>query len=88
MNGTNALNVSGTGNTLSLTGGVTGNTSVLSVDVSDSNTLGLNSGTGDKLVSLTTLTLGSSGGTNTFLNMDVGDQVTPVITSTPIRLVW
>jgi autotransporter-associated beta strand protein len=75
LNGTNALQVVNSGSTLSLTGGLTTPSAITSVIVENGATLALLDGTGNKLTSLTSLQLGSSGGTMTSLNLNVGDLV-------------
>ena len=72
VNGTSALNVSGVGSTLRLTGAFTGDSLVESISVGNGSTLSLLNGTGDKLDMLTSLTLGSASGTNTNLKLNVG----------------
>ena len=76
LTGTTALQVANSGSTLALAGGVNGAT-VTSIDVADGATLNLLDGAGNKLTNLSTLTLGTSGGTSTTLAFNVGDSVTP-----------
>lgn len=75
VNGTNALQVINTGSTLTLNGAITTPSAVTSVTVENGATLSLLNGAGDKLTSLTSLQLGSAAGTNTTLNLNVGDAV-------------
>ncbi len=75
LNGTNALNV-GVNSTLSLTGGLTSPALIQTVSVANGGTLGLLDGSGNKIDQLTALTLGSSGGVLTTLNLNVGDLLT------------
>ena len=75
LTGTTALQVANTGSTLALVGGVNGAT-VTSINVADGATLNLLDGAGNKLTNLSSLTLGSPGGTNTTLVFNVGDGVT------------
>ena len=77
VNGTPSLSVSGTSSSLALTGPITGASSITSVTVADGSTLSLINGAGDKLTSLTSLTLGSASGTMSFLNLNVGDTTNP-----------
>jgi autotransporter-associated beta strand protein len=72
VDGSPTLRAVGSGSLLALTGGVT-STAVTSVIVEDGATLSLLDGAGNKLQSLTNLQLGSTGGTNTSLNLNVGD---------------
>jgi autotransporter-associated beta strand protein len=74
VDGTSALEVINSGSTLSLTGGMTSPSAVTSVIVEDGGTLSLLDGAGNKLNSLTNLQLGSTGGTMTTLNFNVGDN--------------
>ncbi len=69
---TTSLNVTN-GSTLALVGGMTTPSAVTSVFVDNLSTLNLLDSAGNKLTSLTTLTLGSAAGTNSFLNLNVGD---------------
>jgi len=73
INGTTSLNVLNGGSTLALTGGITDASSITNVVVEHGGTLSLLDGVGNKLTDLTTLQLGSSGGTMTTLNLNVGD---------------
>ena len=74
LNGTTSLSTSGSGSVLRVSGGFAGASSVTSVNVGDGAVLNLLNGEGDKLNMLTSLTLGSSGGTMSFLNLNVGDD--------------
>lgn len=62
----------GNGATLSITGALNG-ASVTSVSVGDGATLSLLNGAGSQMSGLTSLSLGSLGGTLTTLNLNVGD---------------
>jgi autotransporter-associated beta strand protein len=73
VNGTSALEVINSGSSLALTGGITTPSAITSVVVQNGGTLNLLDGAGNKLTSLTNLQLGSSGGTMTTLNLNVGD---------------
>lgn len=73
INGTTSLRVLNSGSALALTGGITDASVITSIVVEDGGTLSLLDGTGNKLNSLTNLQLGSSGGTMTTLNLNVGD---------------
>lgn len=73
VNGTSGLAVTGTGSLLALNGGITVPTAITSVNVAGGSTLNLLDGSGNKLSALTSLTLGSAGGTNTTLGLNVGD---------------
>lgn len=73
LNGTTGLQVSGTGSTLTLTGGITNPSAITSVVVENGSTLNLLDGTGSQISNLTTLTLGSTAGTMSTLGMNVGD---------------
>ncbi len=73
LNGTTALNVLNSGSTLALTGGLTAPGVITSVVAEGGTTLSLLDGAGNKLNALTTLQLGSTGGTTTTLNLNVGD---------------
>lgn len=73
LNGTTGLSVTGTATALTLSGGITVPSAITSVVVENGNTLNLLDGAGSKLNGLTTLQLGSSGGTLTTLNLNVGD---------------
>jgi autotransporter-associated beta strand protein len=73
LNGSSGFSVTGAGSMLSLTGGITAPGAVTSVLVADGGTLNLLDGTGSHLANLSSLTLGSSGGTMTTLGLNVGD---------------
>jgi len=73
VNGTTALEVANSGSTLALTGGITMTAAITSIVIENGGTLSLLDGSGNKLTGLTNLQLGSSGGTNTMLNLNVGD---------------
>ena len=75
LNGTTGLSVTNA-STLTLTGGIAAPAAVNSVVVASASTLNLLNGAGDKLNQLTILSLGSSGGTMTTLNLNVGDVST------------
>jgi autotransporter-associated beta strand protein len=75
LNGTTGLIATGS-STLTLAGGLTTPAAVTSVNVGNGSTLSLLDGAGSKINALTSLTLGTSGGTNTFLNLNVGDSLT------------
>ena len=72
LNGTTGLSVTG-GSTLRLTGGLAAPAAVTSVVVDNGSTLSLLDGAGNQLSGLTSLQLGSVGGTMTTLNLNVGD---------------
>ena len=74
VDGTPSLSVTG-GSVLSITGPMVSAAAVTSLIVDDGSTLRLVNGVGDKLSGLTSLTLGSSGGTLTTLGLNVGDSV-------------
>lgn len=73
VNGTNGLSVFNSGSVLALTGGITAPAAITSITAENGTTLSLLDGAGNKLSALTALTLGSSGGTFTDLNLNVGD---------------
>ena len=73
LNGTKGLTVTNSGSTLALTGGITTPSAITSVIVEGGGTLSLLDGAGNQLSNLTNLQLGSSGGTMTTLNLNVGD---------------
>ncbi len=73
VDGTTSLNVLNSGSQLNLSGGIAAPTAINSVVVENGATLQLLDGVGNKLTNLTNLTLGSTGGTNTTLNFNVGD---------------
>jgi autotransporter-associated beta strand protein len=73
LNGTSGISVTGA-STLALTGGITTPSAVTSVVVHNGSTLSLLDGAGSQFDALTTLQLGSTGGTMTTLNLNVGDQ--------------
>ncbi|MCB1203857.1 MAG: autotransporter-associated beta strand repeat-containing protein [Verrucomicrobiae bacterium] len=73
IDGSTSLSVINSGSTLALTGGITSPSAIQSVVVENGGTLSLLDGFGNKLNSLTNLQLGSSGGTMTTLNLNVGD---------------
>lgn len=77
VNGTNALEVVNIGSTLALTGGITTPSAITGVVVENMGTLNLLDGAGSQMTNLTTLQLGSTGGTMTTLNLNVGDSLTP-----------
>jgi len=72
LNGTTGFSVTN-GSTLTLSGGIAAPAAVTSVVVANGSTLNLLNGAGDKLNQLTILSLGSTGGTMTTLNLNVGD---------------
>ena len=76
VNGTTALNVSGAGSLLRLTGGLSGASLVDSISVGDGSTLSLLDGAGSAF-GLDSLTLGTAAGTLTTLKLNVGDLNTP-----------
>ncbi len=76
LNGSTALEVINSGSTLALTGGITTPSAITSVVVQNGGTLNLLDGVGNQLNALTNLQLGSSGGTMTTLNLNVGDGPT------------
>ncbi|MEZ5387264.1 MAG: autotransporter-associated beta strand repeat-containing protein [Prosthecobacter sp.] len=75
LNGTTGLSVTG-GTSLNLTGGISAPGAVTSILVDHGSTLNLLDGSGNKLDQLTSLTLGSSGGSMTTLRLNVGDGPT------------
>lgn len=75
LNGTTGLSVTN-GSTLTLSGGIAAPAAITSVVVASASTLNLLNGAGDRLNQLTILSLGSSGGTMTTLNLNVGDVST------------
>jgi hypothetical protein len=75
VNGTTSLNVSNTGSTLTLAGGITSPNLITSVSVGNGSSLSLLDGIGTQLNGLTSLTLGSALGTITDLFFNVGDVV-------------
>lgn len=75
VNGTSALNVSGAGSTLRLTGTISGADLIKSISVGDGSTLSLLNSEGEKLDMLTSLTLGSASGTNTNIKLNVGGNL-------------
>ena len=76
LNGTTGLSVTN-GSTLTLSSGIAAPAAITSVVVASASTLNLLNGAGDRLNQLTILSLGSSGGTMTTLNLNVGDVSTP-----------
>ncbi|MBL9082851.1 MAG: autotransporter-associated beta strand repeat-containing protein, partial [Planctomycetales bacterium] len=75
VNGTTGLRVSNSGSALALTGGITAPEAITSVIVEGDANLSLLDGTGNQIINLTNLQLGSSGGTMTTLNFNVGDSL-------------
>lgn len=75
VDGTTSLEVVNNGSSLALTGGVTTPSAITSVVVEDGGILSLLDGVGNKLTSLTNLQLGSTGGSMTTLNLNVGDSL-------------
>ncbi len=75
VSGTSSLSVINSGSILALTGGITSPSAITSVVVENGGTLSLLDGAGNKLDSLTNLQLGSSGGTMSTLNLNVGDSL-------------
>lgn len=73
LNGTTGLSVTGTNSALFLNGGITNPAVVSTITVGNGSTLSLVDGAGNKFNNLSALTLGSSGGTQTTLNLNVGD---------------
>jgi autotransporter-associated beta strand protein len=73
VNGTTGLSVLNSGSSLALTGGITNAALITSVVAENGTTLSLLDGNGNKLTSLTNLQLGSTAGTMTTLNLNVGD---------------
>jgi autotransporter-associated beta strand protein len=73
LNGTTALEVVGSGSTLSLTGGLTTPTDITSILAEGGTTLSLLDGVGSHFNNLTNLQLGSTGGIMTTLGLNVGD---------------
>ncbi len=82
VNGTTGLSVTNSGSMLALTGGITAPSAITSVVVEDGDTLSLLDGVGTQLNMLTTLQLGSTGGTMTTLNLNVGDVTNPDMLAT------
>ena len=68
-----SLSVTGNGSVLSLAGGHSAPSVVTSVTVGAGSTLSLNDGAGSAFASLTNLQLGGAGGSNSVLEMNVGD---------------
>jgi autotransporter-associated beta strand protein len=73
VNGTTGLRVSNSGSALALSGGITAPAAITSVIVEGGASLSLLDGAGSQIVNLTNLQLGSSGGSMTTLNFNVGD---------------
>ncbi|MDZ4402047.1 autotransporter-associated beta strand repeat-containing protein [Prosthecobacter sp.] len=73
LNGTTGLSVTNSGSALTLSGGITSPSAITSVVVENGGLLNLLDGAGSKFSGLTSLQLGSSGGTMTSLNLNVGD---------------
>ena len=82
VNGTTGLSVTNSGSSLALTGGITAPSAITSVVVENAGTLSLLDGAGNQLSMLTNLQLGSSGGTMTTLNLNVGDITNPDMLAT------
>jgi autotransporter-associated beta strand protein len=76
LTATSSLSVTGSGSILALTGGLSNPAAITSVTVGDGATLTLLDGMGSQMNNLTALTLGSSGGTMSTLNLNVGDLTT------------
>ncbi len=74
VDGTPSLSVTGA-SVLSITGPMVSAAAVTSLIVDNGSTLRLVNGVGDKLSGLSSLTLGSSGGSLTTLGLNVGDSV-------------
>jgi autotransporter-associated beta strand protein len=75
LNGTTGLIATGS-STLALVGGLTTPGDITSISVGNGSTLSLLDGVGSTINALTSLTLGTAAGTNTFLNLNVGDSLT------------
>ena len=73
VDGTTGLNVTNSGSLLRLSGGISDPTAISSIVVEDGATLSLLDGAGNKISNLSNLQLGSSGGSLTTLNLNVGD---------------
>ena len=76
LNGTTSLQVVNSGSTLNLSGGLSAANLITSVTVENGGILSLLDGAGNKLSGLTGLQLGSTSGTMTTLNLNVGDGPT------------
>ncbi|MEN3940585.1 autotransporter-associated beta strand repeat-containing protein [Prosthecobacter sp. SYSU 5D2] len=73
LNGTSGFSVTGAGSILALTGGITNPGAVTSIVVENGGTLNLLDAKGSKFSNLSSLTLGSPGGSMTYLGLNVGD---------------
>ncbi|MGC3968960.1 MAG: autotransporter-associated beta strand repeat-containing protein [Pirellulales bacterium] len=73
LSGSTVLRVLNSGSSLAIPGGITNAAAVTTVVVENGATLSLLDGAGNKLSGLTTLQLGSFGGTNTTLSLNAGD---------------
>ena len=76
LNGTTGLSVLNAGSSLAIPGGLSAPGVITSVNVGNGATLNLFDGAGSKINALTNLTLGTAAGTNTILNLNVGDSLT------------
>jgi autotransporter-associated beta strand protein len=73
--GTNStISATGSGSALTFTGGIGNASNVVSLTLENGTALSLLDGAGSKFTNLTTLQLGSTGGSMTTLNLNVGDQ--------------
>lgn len=79
LNGSTGLSVTNFGSVLALNGGIANPSVITSITVGDGATLSLVDGVGNQLTSLTSLSLGSGGGTTSFLNLNVGDGNTDLL---------
>ncbi|MBE2285205.1 MAG: autotransporter-associated beta strand repeat-containing protein [Prosthecobacter sp.] len=77
VNGTTSLAAVNSGSVLALTGGIASPGVITNVVVENGGTLSLLDGAGNRLNGLINLQLGSTGGTLTTLNLNVGDSTTP-----------